>query len=191
MSIVVSDSDCSNINLASSYLDYLKSKSEDLKHYYKTKYETSKEILQVKLAEDKVDFEKEISHDLELYEHKLNAVNRMHMLDFINYLDDRLSMVIDKILLKIGVYSVSPAQISDLIRIELADLLKSRTVKVRANADTINYLKFCVEINSFIDAYEEDDTIKDGSCIISDGMCVCSADIPSVVTKIKEIFKQV
>ena len=190
MSIVVSNSDCSNINMASGYLDYLKSKSDNLNCYYATKYAEAEEKLNVKFVDARVDFEQQLNRNLELYEQKLNAVNRMHMLDFINYLDDKLSMLIDKVLLKVGVYNISSAQISDLIRIELADLLKSRTVNVRANADTINYLKFCVEINGFIDAYEEDDTIKDGSCIISDGMCVCSADISSVVSKIKEIFKK-
>lgn len=176
--------------MASSYLDYLQEKSSELASYYAAMYANSKDGLETKFANDKLMLERDLLQSLELYEQKLNGINQTHMLEFINYLDSKLSLLIDKILVKVGIYNVTSAQISDLIRIELADLLKSRTVKVRANLDTINYLKFCVEINGFIDAYEEDDSIKDGSCIISDGMCVCSANISSVATKVKEIFKK-
>jgi hypothetical protein len=189
MSIVVNKADNANLNLASAYVDYLKSKAGELALYYETKYKLLEQNLQTEINKSKHDFEETLRKDLEVYEQNLNATNRTHMLEMLNFLDNKLSMLIDKILLKLGVYNVSSAQISDLIRIELSDLLKSRTVKVKANADTINYLKFCVEINGVIDAYEEDETIKDGSCIISDGMCVCSADIASVVTKIKAMFK--
>lgn len=190
MSIVISNKNCSSISVASSYLDYLQEKSSELASYYAAMYANSKDGLETKFANDKLMLERDLLQSLELYEQKLNGINQTHMLEFINYLDSKLSLLIDKILVKVGIYNVTSAQISDLIRIELADLLKSRTVKVRANLDTINYLKFCVEINGFIDAYEEDDSIKDGSCIISDGMCVCSANISSVATKVKEIFKK-
>lgn len=190
MSIVVSGSDCSSLNLASAYLDYLRVKSAGLTTHYATQYEESKENLNSKFSAETANLEKNLRQDLEAYEQKLSEINRTQVSELVNYLDDKLLSLVDKILLKLGVYNISSVQISDLIRIELADLLKSRTVNVRANADTINYLKFGVEINGFIDAYEEDDTIKDGSCIISDGMCVCSADISTAVAKIKELFKK-
>lgn len=190
MSIVINGSEHADLNIASSYLDYLKIKSGEMAEFHKKKYQNDLAILHKELAREKLELELKFNNDLDAYEKELKNFNYTQMQSLIEHMEDELTVVIDKVLSKLGSYSVASTQISDLIRVELSDLLKSRTVNVKANADTINYLKFCVEVNDFINEYEEDNNIKDGTCIISDGMCTCVANIAEAVKKIKTMFKK-
>jgi len=171
------------------YSLYLQSRHEELRCYYEACLQKEKDKLN-KNHELLVEQSKKVlTHNISEASTSLYNESLGKFKQFLSELESEMGNFITNVLTKLGVFSVSANHVASLLKMELMSFInRSSDISIKANADTINYLKFCMEDDLGAIDYELDNSIINGSCVISDGKFIIFTDIVSAVDKVKEII---
>lgn len=193
MSIVLnkttSDADLEASGLVG-YSRYLKLRQEELLSSYHSCLKREKEGLnknyELLVEQTRADLIRETSE----LSTKLYADSCEKFKSFLSELEGEMAGFVTNVLTKLGVFNVSANHVASLLKMELISFInRSSDVSIKANADTINYLKFCMNDDLGAVDYELDDSIVNGSCVVSDGKFMIFTDIVSAIDKVKEIIR--
>lgn len=182
--------DYSDVINLDSYSNYLDSQRHVLLESYKGSLQKSITKLEERYALSAEALKADLIKESEEFSQKLYDENFELISKFLERFEGGIVEIVTQVLSKVGLFNVSAGQISELLQGELSSFIGGKNVTIRANVDTINYLKFCIEPGSMVGTYERDDSVKDGCCIISDGKFVIFTNVPDAINKIKDIINK-
>lgn len=177
-----------DIGTLGKYADYLNSQAHQMKVDYAAAIDLETLKLRQNHAKDLEVAKKQMLKDSEVFSQELYENAKEQFVRFLEFLQLRLSDVLIKASSKLGLLNVSAAQVAELLKGELSGFVGVENVTVRANADTINYLKICIENSNLVKEYEVDESMADGYCMVSDGKFVVFVNVAVAVNKIKELL---